>query len=94
MKDIMAKESSTADQGVPSFIYNPVDARPLDPQILSLTVIGPDITRVDSYATAAFAMGRDGISFIAGLDGYEGYMIDHDHSATFTPGFARYVYHA
>lgn len=27
MKEIMAKESSTADQGVPSFIYNPVDER-------------------------------------------------------------------
>lgn len=27
MKEIMAKESSTAEQGVPSFEYNPVDAR-------------------------------------------------------------------
>jgi len=75
-------------------IYNPKDSQPPDPQILSLTVIGPDICNVDCYATAAFAMGREGIAFIASLDGYEGYSIDQDRRATFTPGFARYVYHA
>jgi thiamine biosynthesis lipoprotein len=75
-------------------IYNPKGSRPLDPEIVSLTVIGPDIYNVDCYATAAFAMGREGIAFIASLDGYEGYMIDQDRRATFTPGFTRYVTHA
>ena len=75
-------------------IYNPQNSRPPDPEILSLTVIGPDIYNADCYATAAFAMGREGLAFIAGLDGYEGYLIDQDRRATFTPGFARYVIHA
>ncbi len=75
-------------------IYNPKDSQPPDPSVVSLTVIGPDICSADCYATAAFAMGSEGIAFIAGLDGYEGYMIDQDRRATFTPGFARYVHHA
>ena len=31
--------------------------------IVSLTVIGPDVLEADRFATAAFAMGRDGILF-------------------------------
>jgi three-Cys-motif partner protein len=35
MKDIMARESSSADQGVPSFMYNPADRR--QPLLFELT---------------------------------------------------------
>jgi Membrane-associated lipoprotein involved in thiamine biosynthesis len=75
-------------------IYNPKDPETPITDIVSLTVIGPDIYNVDCYATAAFAMGRQGIAYIANLDGYEGYMIDKDRRATFTRGFTRYVIHA
>lgn len=77
-------------------IYNPVgdgsegDDSTLD-EILSITVIGPDVYDADCYATAAFAMGRSGIGFIESLEGFEGYMIDKNRQATFTSGFERYV---
>jgi len=75
-------------------IYNPKEPQTPITDIVSLTVIGPDIYTADCYATAAFAMGRAGIAFINNLDGYEGYMIDSDRRATFTRGFTRYVYNA
>jgi thiamine biosynthesis lipoprotein len=74
-------------------IYNPRnDNQPLT-DIMSLTVIGPDIFDADRFATAAFAMGREGIQFIERLQGFEGYMIDQDKRATFTTGFERHVLH-
>jgi thiamine biosynthesis lipoprotein len=75
-------------------IYNPVNGGSTDPEIISLTVIGPDIYETDCYATAAFAMGKEGIGFIETLEGFEGYMIDSQKQATFTSGFERYVDYA
>jgi len=72
-------------------IYNPKNNQDALVEILSLTVIGPDIYEADRFATAAFAMGRSGIDFIEVLSGFEGYMIDKDKQATFTTGFARFV---
>jgi len=72
-------------------IYNPKILGPLETDILSLTVIGPNIYEADRFATAAFAMGHDGIRFIEQLDGFEGYMIDQKGLATLTSGFERYV---
>ena len=77
-------------------IYNPKAAResgggnPID-EIVSLTVIGPNIYEADRFATAAFAMGADGIHFIEGLSGYEGYIINKDKIATMTTGFEKYT---
>lgn len=59
--------------------------------IVSLTVIGPNIYEADRFATAAFAMGKDGVRFIDELEGFEGYMIDEHGVATLTQGFERYV---
>ena len=74
-------------------IYNPLDEGQLIADILSLTVIGPDIYEADRFATAAFAMGTNGINFIESLDGFEGYMIDKNKQATFTTGFEKWVLH-
>ncbi len=62
---------------------------PADPlaEIVSLTVIGPDILEADRFATAAFAMGRDGIYFIEQRAGLEGYAVDRAGRATPTSGF-------
>lgn len=59
--------------------------------VKSLTVIGPNIYEADRFATAAFAMGEEGINFIESLSGLEGYLINHQKNATYTSGFARYV---
>lgn len=71
-------------------IYDPNDGRELR-DLLSLTVVGPDIYEADRFATAAFAMGRDGIAFIEEAVGLEGYSIDHAGIATMTSGFKQLV---
>ena len=72
-------------------IYNPLDTGDPLEEILSLTVIGPDVYEADRFATAAFAMGRAGILFVEQLNGFEGYMIDRNGKATLTSGFALYT---
>jgi thiamine biosynthesis lipoprotein len=72
-------------------IYNPHEPGAATGEIVSLTVIGPDVTDADCLATAAFAMGREGIGFIESEPGFEGYMIDVSRQATFTSGFSRYA---
>ena len=75
-------------------IYNPKDREQPITEIVSLTVIGPDIYEADRFATAAFAMGSAGVYFIENLKGFEGYMIDQKGLATYTSGFERYVFYA
>ena len=72
-------------------IYNPNNHYSPPPDIVSLTVIGPNVYEADRFATAAFAMGRDGIYFIEQLQGFEGYMIDSSGIATMTNGFEKYT---
>ncbi len=98
-RDELVKVLSVSDCGVATsgtyvrgqHIYNPMDSGKDITDILSLTVIGPDVYEADRFATSAFAMGRSGIDFIEYLPGFEGYMIDKDKQATFTAGFTRYV---
>lgn len=75
-------------------IYDPHHPESKIPSIKSLTVIGPDIYEADRFATAAFAMGSKGIAFIESLDGFEGYLVDEQQTATFTSGFRKYVANA
>lgn len=97
--DEIVKVLSVTDCGVATsgtyvrgqHIYNPKNSEDALTDILSLTVIGPDVYEADRFATAAFAMGRSGIDFIEVLPGFEGYMIDKDKQATYTTGFARFV---
>lgn len=81
--------SGTSVRGL--HIYNPHNNFSAANDILSLTVIGPTIYEADCMATAAFAMGINGIRFIAGRNNLEGYMIDHAGMATYTGGFARFT---
>ncbi len=55
--------------------------------LVSITVIGPDVLEADRFATAAFAMGKKGIEFIARKAGFEAYAIDEGGIATMTSGF-------
>lgn len=59
--------------------------------IISLTVIGPDVLKADSIATAAYAMGIYGIEFIEKLPDFEGYQIDKNGNAMYTSHFDQYV---
>jgi thiamine biosynthesis lipoprotein len=68
-------------------IYDPHDPENRLDEVVSLTVIGPDVLEADRFATAAFAMGREGIQFIESQPGLEGYAIDAHGIATMTSGF-------
>jgi FAD:protein FMN transferase len=60
-------------------------------EVASLTVVGPNVYEADRFATAAFAMGEQGIRFLAGVPELDGYMVDSAGVATYTPGFTRYL---
>lgn len=89
IKDCGIATSGTYMQG--QHIYNPVTKQKEITDIVSFTVIGPNVYEADRFATPAFAMGKKGIDFIAGLDGFEGYMVSNKGIATFTEGFNKYV---
>jgi thiamine biosynthesis lipoprotein len=72
-------------------IYDPRSGEPVETDILSLTVVGPDIYEADRFATAAFAMGERGIEFIENLYGFEGYAVNEKGVAVMTSGFTSYT---
>lgn len=72
-------------------IYDPHLGRAPEGDVVSLTVLGPDVLEADRFATAAFAMGRKGIFFIEGLPGFEAYEIDAGGMARMTGGLQRYI---
>jgi thiamine biosynthesis lipoprotein len=55
--------------------------------VLSVTVVGPDLAMADAYSTAAFALGADGPAWTLGLDGYEAMTILAGDHVLCTPGF-------
>jgi thiamine biosynthesis lipoprotein len=90
LSDIGIATSGTYVRG--GHIYDPHFSgdRPIE-DIVSLTVVGPNVYEADCCATAAFAMGRSGIHFVEELSGFEGYLIDKDGIATMTSGFEDYT---
>lgn len=60
-------------------------------EIASMSVIADDVYDADRMATAAFAMGTNGIAFIASLPGYAGYMVTLDKQGIMTEGFKQYA---
>jgi thiamine biosynthesis lipoprotein len=62
--------------------------------LLSITIVGPNLTFADAYATAALAMGPTGLAWVASLAGYAGCAITADPDGSngrlsWTPGFER-----
>jgi thiamine biosynthesis lipoprotein len=72
-------------------IYDPHRPDALIDDIVSLTVIGPDVLEADRFATAAFAMGKAGIFFLEEREGLEAYLVDARGIATQTRGFGAFV---
>lgn len=72
-------------------IYNPHSPEEKLREIVSITIIGPDVLEADRFATAAFAMGKSGILFIENLPGFEAYAIDAQGTATMTSGFEAFT---
>jgi FAD:protein FMN transferase len=83
-RDIAVATSGTYEKG--AHIDDPHTGLPAT-ELLSLTVVGPDIVVADVYATAAFALGARGLDLVERLPGYEAYAIDPDLRASWTSGF-------
>lgn len=81
--------SGTAVRG--QHVYNPHHRDTPLLEVASITVVAANVYEADRFATAAFAMGREGIYFIERMPGFEAYMIDAEGQATYTSGFGRYV---
>jgi thiamine biosynthesis lipoprotein len=88
-ENLAVATSGTYERG--KHIYNPKTGKTAESDIASISIIGPNVYEADRFATAAFAMGREGINFIASLLGFEGMMIDNDGVATMTDGFEKYA---
>lgn len=71
-------------------IYNPKVEGALE-ELLSISVIGPDIIWSDVYATAAFAMGNAGIDWLEQLKDYEGFAIFPDMTGVSTSGLEKFL---
>jgi thiamine biosynthesis lipoprotein len=82
--DLAVATSGTYERG--RHIVDPRTGRAVG-ELVSLTVVGPDIVEADVYATAGFVMGRAGIAFIEDQPGYEAYAIDRDLFAASTTGY-------
>jgi thiamine biosynthesis lipoprotein len=80
--DLAVATSGTYERGfhvVDPFSRGPVEAL----CAVTVTAAGPvaDLGRADALATAAIAMGRKGISWLAGLSGYESAVVTCDGEA-------------
>lgn len=92
LRDAAIATSGTYIRG--EHIYNPHDGFRPATTVASMSVIGPNIYDADRFATAAYAMGDQGVHFIQSLPGFEAYVISHNKVATYTSGLERYVVHA
>ncbi len=72
-------------------IFNPKTGQPVKGGVASLTVVGFDVCEADRLTTPAFAMGEQGIGFLASTPGIDAYIVDSVGIALFTPGLARYM---
>ncbi|WP_395155547.1 FAD:protein FMN transferase [Ilumatobacter sp.] len=79
--------SATYERG--AHIINPHTGQPTT-DLASVTVVGPDLTLADAYATIVFVMGLDGLEWLEKHPDYDGYVITHDDTTYWTPGFADY----
>lgn len=55
--------------------------------LTSVTVVGPNLTFVDAYATAVFVMGLDGLTWLAEHEGYGAFAVAPDGLTHSTPIF-------
>jgi thiamine biosynthesis lipoprotein len=76
--------SGTYERGL--HVLDPFTGRPAA-GLVSATVVGPDLTTADAFATAALAMGVRAPDWLLTLNGYEAQVITPDGTGWSTPGF-------
>lgn len=86
--DLAVATSGSAERG--AHIVNPFTDRPArDP--VSVTVVGPDLTWADAYATAAVAMGAAARPWLDCVEGYEGIGVTASGDIWTTRGWSRHA---
>ncbi|MEV3860628.1 FAD:protein FMN transferase [Streptomyces sp. NPDC050095] len=85
--DLAVATSGVAERG--AHIVDPYTGTPAA-AFASLTVIGPELTTTDAYATAAFARGEGARAWLEGLEDYEALAVLPDGQVWRTGGFSRY----
>lgn len=83
-RDLAIATSGSAERGC--HIVDPRTGR-APSGLASITVTGASITRVDAYATAAYAMGTAARDWIEGLDDCEAFAITEEGNSWATPSF-------
>lgn len=87
-RDLAVATSGVAERG--QHVIDPLTGRGAD-SLASVTLVGPELTLTDAYATAALAMGLDAPSWLNGLSEHEAYVIDAGGHVWWTEGFPGYA---
>ena len=87
-RDLAVATSGTAERGL--HIVDPFTGKPAD-ALASVTVVGPSLALADAYATAAFVLGGQALSWIDGVPGYEGMLVAADGSIRASKRWHHYV---
>jgi FAD:protein FMN transferase len=83
-RDLAVATSGIAERG--AHIVNPhTGISPVE--LAGVTIVGRQLTFVDAYATAAFAMGSDALAWLETLAGHEGLLVLGDGSTRSTSGW-------
>ena len=90
VSDRAVATSGTYERG--AHITDPRTGRP-PTGLRSVTVVGPGLAFTDAYATAVYAMGLEGLGWLAAHEGdaYAAYAITDDGRAVWTEGMERYL---
>jgi thiamine biosynthesis lipoprotein len=88
-----AEDLAVATSGITERGEHIVDGRTgwLARELLTLSVAGPELGRADAYATAACAMGRDGLRWVESLPGYAACATTPDDRLIVSRGLGRYL---
>jgi thiamine biosynthesis lipoprotein len=83
-RDLAVATSGTAERG--THIVDPVTGTAAD-ELAAVTVVGRELSQVDAYATAAFAMGASALDWLEALPDHEGLVVSRTGAAHATSGF-------
>jgi FAD:protein FMN transferase len=86
--DLAVATSGTAERGL--HVIDPFTGRPAA-ALASVTLVGPELTLTDAYATAALAMGLDAPCWLNSLPDHDAYVIDSGGHVWWTSGFVRHA---
>jgi thiamine biosynthesis lipoprotein len=86
--DIAVATSGTAERG--DHVYDPHTREPVA-DLVSVTLVGPELTFTDAFATAALAMGTKAIDWLPALPEHDAYVVDATGHAWWTAGMSAYA---